>query len=127
MSPLAIPEETVLNLVNAAKAFARAKTTERRLYWAKRLITRVTAYEIAEAENKVRLKDKEAFEQAAKDGNWIDKDGKLTLYTELDQRHIENILTYIETRWDRPQEHPHWAGLLRELRRRIPTFVEDSP
>ena len=129
MSPHAIPEETVLNLVNAAKAFKRAKTKDRREYWGHRLINRVSAYEEAEAENKARIKDKEAFKKAAKDGNWIDKDGKLTAYTELGQSHIENILTFIESRWDRPQEHPHWDGLLAELRRRVPTFVkmEDSP
>lgn len=124
MSPFSISEETVLNLVNAAKAFKRAKTKERQEYWAKRLIKRVTAYEDAEAENKARIKNKEAFEQAAKDNAWIDKDGKLTPYKDLDQRHIENILTFIESRWTRPQEHPHWDGLLRELRRRVPTFVE---
>jgi hypothetical protein len=127
VSPYAIPEETVLNLVNAAKAFKRAKTEERREYWGKRLIQRVMAYEQAEAENKARLKDKEAFERAATDRNWIDKDGKLTPYTELDQRHIENILTFIESRWDRPQHHPHWDGLLAELRRRVPTFVAEIP
>lgn len=57
MSPYTIPEETLLNLVNAAKAFKRAKTAERRLYWAKRLLNRVTAYEEAEAMIKQRFKE----------------------------------------------------------------------
>ncbi len=125
MSPFALPELTVLDLVNAAKSLTRAKTDKRRVYWLGRLIKRVAAYEEAEGENKARLKDKDAYKKAAEDGNWIDKDGKLTPYTELGQDHIERILTYIERRWTSPQEHPHWDGLLIEIRRRVPTFVEN--
>lgn len=127
MSPFAIPEGVVLNLVNAAKSFNRAKTEKKRAYWAKRLDSCVAAYEREEHENKQRLKDKEAFKKAAEEKAWIDKNGKLTPYRDLDQRHIENILTFIESKWSRPREHPHWDGLLDELRRRVPTFVAELP